>query len=95
MQTKIPKAHITVHDESCHGPYNFNYTPGVGRAMGEGIESNWSILNKAAPSCKEMGPSARREAIDDYCGFHNWSKTIGLGVYCLLYLVFYWLTREF
>ena len=79
FQEKIPKAHIQVHTEKCHGPFNFNYTPGVGRTMGEGIESNWCVLNKAAPSCKEMGPSSRRETLDDYCAFSNWSKTIGLG----------------
>ncbi|KAK7676010.1 hypothetical protein QCA50_021045 [Cerrena zonata] len=69
---KIPKAHIYTHNEKCHGPYSFNWTKGAGRTDGEGIERLWLILNKAALSVREMTPSARRETIDDLCGFINW-----------------------
>ncbi|KAF7797969.1 hypothetical protein EIP86_009176 [Pleurotus ostreatoroseus] len=79
VKTAVPKGHLHAHVPVCHAPFSFNYMPGAGRTSGEGIESNWSVLNKAAPSCKEMGPSARRETLDDFCGFHNWRKTIGLG----------------
>lgn len=81
LTEKVPKAHLPPHVKSCHAPFSFNYMPGAGRTSGECIESNWSVLNKAAPSCKEMGPSARRETLDDFCGFHNWRKTIGLGLF--------------
>lgn len=76
---KVPKAHLPMHNKSCQGPYSFNYTVGVGRTASEGIETNWSVLNKAAPSVKEMGASSRREMLDDFCAFHNWRKTVGLG----------------
>ncbi|KAF7797238.1 hypothetical protein EIP86_008430 [Pleurotus ostreatoroseus] len=79
VKSKVPKGHLPTHVKECHAPFSFNYLAGAGRTCGEGIESNWSVLNKAAPSCKEMGPSARRETLDDFCGFHNWRKTIGLG----------------
>ncbi|KAK7676418.1 hypothetical protein QCA50_020636 [Cerrena zonata] len=76
---KIPKAHIYTHNEKCHGPYSFNWTKGAGRTDGEGIERLWAILNKAALSVREMTPSARRETIDDLCGFINWCKLVNYG----------------
>ena len=76
---KVPKAHIYTHVESCHGPFSFNWTKGAGRTDGEGIERLWSLLNRASLSVREMAPSARRETIDDLCGFINWSKLIGYG----------------
>lgn len=86
FDVKILKAHIGCHGPSCQGAYSFNFTKGVGRTDGEGIERSWGWLNKAAPSVKEMGPSGRRETLDDFCGFANWRKTVGLGTswYCLM-----------
>ncbi|KAJ7486373.1 hypothetical protein B0H11DRAFT_1721594, partial [Mycena galericulata] len=63
----------------CHGPYSFNYTKGVGRTDGEGVERNWSWLNWAARSISVMGPGAREDTIDDLCGFSNWKKTVDFG----------------
>ncbi|KAF8131729.1 hypothetical protein K438DRAFT_1911926 [Mycena galopus ATCC 62051] len=76
---KVPKFHLPPHVKSCHGPYSFNYTKGVGRTDGEGIERNWSWLNWAARSISVMGPGSREDTIDDLCGFSNWRKTVGLG----------------
>lgn len=78
--TKIPKGHLEAHGDSCHGPYNFNYTFGVGMTHAESPEHGWSILNKAAPSAKEMTPAARRDVLDDFCGYHNWRKMVNLGM---------------
>lgn len=75
----IPKAHIVSHGHKCQSRYSFNWTKGVGRTEGEGIERNWSSLNKAAPSTREMTPSGRRETLDDFCGYMNWKKTIQFG----------------
>ena len=77
---KIPKAHLETHGKDCHGMYSFNYTWGAGRTDGEGIERCWSRLNGSASSNKEMTPSARQETMDDFCGCHNWLKTVNLGI---------------
>ncbi|KAJ7716497.1 hypothetical protein B0H14DRAFT_2412883, partial [Mycena olivaceomarginata] len=76
---KVPKFHLPPHVKKCHGPYSFNYTKGVGRTDGEGVERNWSWLNCAARSVSVMGPGAREDTIDDLCGFSNWKKTVDLG----------------
>lgn len=75
---KVPKGHIRAHEESCHGASHLNYTDGAGETDGEGIERQWSWLNKAAPSAKEMTPAARQELLDDFCAYTNWRKTLGL-----------------
>ncbi|KAJ7727865.1 hypothetical protein B0H14DRAFT_3518738 [Mycena olivaceomarginata] len=76
---KVPKFHLPPHVKKCHGPYSFNYTKGVGRTDGEGVERNWSWLNSAARSISVMGPGSREDTIDDLCGFSNWKKTVDLG----------------
>ncbi|KAJ7715473.1 hypothetical protein B0H16DRAFT_1805290 [Mycena metata] len=79
MLFKVPKFHLPPHVKPCHGPYSFNYTKGVGRTDGEGVERNWSWLNWAARSVSVMGPGSREDTIDDLCGFSNWRKTVDLG----------------
>ncbi|KAF7796181.1 hypothetical protein EIP86_007355 [Pleurotus ostreatoroseus] len=79
IKAKVPKAHILGHGKACHGIYALNYTDGAGRLDGEGIERCWASLNKAAPSTKEMTPSGRKEALDDFCNFSNYRKTLALG----------------
>lgn len=80
----VPKFHLPAHVTKCHAPFSFNYARGVGRTDGEGVERNWSILNKIAPSVSMMGPGGRWDTIDDFCNYSNWRKTINLGnVYCL------------
>ena len=74
----IPKLHWHSHNRVGHSKFSLNLIPGVGRTDGEGIERLWLWLNKAAPSAKEMTPAARHELLDDFCGFTNWRKTIGL-----------------
>ncbi|KAJ7191675.1 hypothetical protein B0H12DRAFT_1039767, partial [Mycena haematopus] len=76
---KVPKFHLPPHVKACHGPYSFNFTKGVGRTDGEGVERNWSWLNWMARSVSVMGPGAREDTIDDICGFSNWKKTVDLG----------------
>ncbi|KAF8176874.1 hypothetical protein K438DRAFT_1588036 [Mycena galopus ATCC 62051] len=76
---KVPKFHLPPHVKACHAPFSFNYTKGVGRTDGEGVERNWSWLNSAARSISVMGPGAREDTIDDLCGFSNWKKTVDFG----------------
>ena len=77
---KIPKAHLETHGKNCHSVYSFNYTQGARQTDGEGIERCWSHLNGSASSNKEVTPSARQETMDDFCGCHNWLKTVNLGM---------------
>ena len=74
----VPKFHLPAHIPKCHGPFSFNYAPGVGRTDGEGVERNWSTLNGIAPSVSMMGPGGRWDTLDDICNFTNWRKTISL-----------------
>ncbi|KAJ7807698.1 hypothetical protein B0H14DRAFT_3091221 [Mycena olivaceomarginata] len=39
---KVPKFHLPPHIKACHVPFSFNFTKGVGRTDGEGVERNWS-----------------------------------------------------
>ena len=75
----VLKFHLPAHKPECHAPYSFNYAPGVGCMDGEGIERNWSVLNKVAPSLSMMGPGGRWDTMDDVCNYWNWMKTINLG----------------
>ncbi|EMD30581.1 hypothetical protein CERSUDRAFT_61043, partial [Gelatoporia subvermispora B] len=72
---KVNKAHLVGHGDACQGPFSLNYTTGCGRMNGEGCERCWACLNRAAASVKEMGESARRETLDNFCGYSNWMKT--------------------
>ncbi|KAI6151215.1 hypothetical protein BKA82DRAFT_3975358 [Pisolithus tinctorius] len=78
----IPKFHAPAHSASCAIPHSLNLLPGVGRTDGEGVERNWSEINRVANSTKEMTPGARHDTIDDHFGHHNFRKLVGLG--CLL-----------
>jgi hypothetical protein len=77
---KVPKFHLPLHVKKCHGPYSFNYMKGVGRTDGEGIERNWSWLNRAARFISVMGPGSHDDTLDDLCGWGNWRKTVDLGM---------------
>ncbi|KAJ7181393.1 hypothetical protein C8R43DRAFT_1083776 [Mycena crocata] len=79
IQFKVPKFHLPPHIKKCHGPFSFNFTKWVGRTDGEGVERNWSWLNMIARSVSVMGPGSREDTIDDFCGYSNWRKTVGLG----------------
>ncbi|KAF9521470.1 hypothetical protein CPB83DRAFT_823547 [Crepidotus variabilis] len=81
MTTKylVPKFHLPAHVMACRSQYSFNYTQGVGRTDGEGIERGWNEINPLATSTREMGPGTRRDIIDAHFGDHNWRKTTSLG----------------
>ena len=74
----VPKFHLEAHNAKCQAPFSFNYSVGVGRTDGEGVERNWSSLNGIASSVAMMGPGARWDTIDDFCNFANWRKTVEL-----------------
>ena len=79
LQFRVPKFHLPAHVKRCWAPYSFNFTPGVGRTDGEGVERNWSWLNGIARCVSIMGPGGRADTLDDFCNYHNWRKTVGMG----------------
>ncbi|KAF8058561.1 hypothetical protein FPV67DRAFT_1565454 [Lyophyllum atratum] len=84
---KVPKFHLPPHKPGCHGPYSLNYTQGVGRTDGEGVERNWAFLNGAAPSTSQMGPGARHDTLDDFMSYWNYRRTVDFGQTLLKNLV--------
>ncbi|KAJ7813492.1 hypothetical protein B0H13DRAFT_1925396 [Mycena leptocephala] len=79
----IPKFHLPAHIEACNILYSFNLTPFVGQTDGEAPERGWANTNPLANSTKEMGPGARRDALDDHFNDWNHKKILGLGKYLL------------
>lgn len=76
---KVGKLHLQGHEWKCQSAFSFNYSPGVGRTDGEGIERLWAFLRGIAASTKEMGPGGRQDTLDDFCAFSNWRKHVGIG----------------
>jgi hypothetical protein len=75
----IPKFHLPGHGRSCQFKYSLNYIPGSGRTDGEGIEREWSQINQASMSTREMAPGQRHEVLNDMWGAWNWRKITRLG----------------
>jgi hypothetical protein len=50
---------------------------GVGRTVGEDIETMWSGTNPLAPSVREMGPAARHDTLNDHWIGWNFRKIVG------------------
>jgi hypothetical protein len=92
LQFKVPKFHLPAHKADCHSRFSFNYTPGVGRTDGEGVERNWSWLNGAAASTSQMGPGSRSDTLDDFMGFSNYRKVTNFGELGVLLFYSYLLT---
>ncbi|KAI0070519.1 hypothetical protein K474DRAFT_1713270 [Panus rudis PR-1116 ss-1] len=80
MRYAIPKYHLNAHREEDHNRYSLNLIPGAARMDGEEIERNWSRHDGAATSTREMGPGSRHDTLEDYFGFANWRKYVGLGI---------------
>lgn len=78
VDTAIPKNHINGHKAACHITYSLNFRTGVGRTDGEGIERDWSVINQAAGSTKQMTEGARHDTLDDMWGDWNYRKVFGM-----------------
>lgn len=78
VDTVIPKFHLQAHKPSCHFTYSLNFRVGVGHTDGEGIERDWSVLNHAASSTKEMSEGARHNALDNAWADWNYRKIVSL-----------------
>lgn len=89
LDFKVPKFHLPPHKTECQAPFSFNFTKGVGKTDGEAPERNWAWLNRIARCISVMGPGGRQDTLDDFCGFANWKKVIGLGVLFFLHSTAY------
>ncbi|KAK7026684.1 hypothetical protein VNI00_015557 [Paramarasmius palmivorus] len=79
----VPKLHLYGHTPHCQANYSLNYSPGVGRTDGEGVERNWAGQGPISTSTTEMGPGSRHDTLDDHWGYWNWQKLVGLGLLLL------------
>lgn len=81
VRALVPKFHLQSHEEKCHSKFSFNFFFGGARTEGEGVERNWKELNGQAASTAEMTPGHRWETLDYCCGWLNFRKTMGLGMF--------------
>ncbi|KAJ6518332.1 hypothetical protein C8R47DRAFT_959834, partial [Mycena vitilis] len=79
MTWLVPKWHLPAHIEACNVRFSFNLTRDVGQTDGEAPERGWANANPLATSTKEMGPGARRDALDDHWNDWNYKKIIAFG----------------
>ncbi|KAJ6476812.1 hypothetical protein C8R45DRAFT_833720, partial [Mycena sanguinolenta] len=75
----IPKFHLPAHIEKCNLRFSFHLTPFVGQTDGEAPERGWADANPLARRTKEMGPGARRDALNDHFNDWNHKKIVRLG----------------
>ncbi|KAJ7106182.1 hypothetical protein C8R44DRAFT_886074 [Mycena epipterygia] len=68
----VPKFHLPAHIEACNLQFLFNLTPDVGQMDGEAPERGWANANPLVTSTKEMGPGARRDALNEHFNDWNW-----------------------
>ena len=77
IEVAIPGWHINGHGESCRNNFNLSYMAGVGRTVGEDVETTWAGTNPLAPSVREMGPAARHDTLNDHWNGWNFQKIVG------------------
>lgn len=75
----IPKLHIYGHKLACQLAFSLNFTPGVGKTDGEGIERTWANMGPVATSTREMGPGSHADTLEDHWSHWNWNKILGFG----------------
>ncbi|KAG1772260.1 hypothetical protein EV702DRAFT_1181338 [Suillus placidus] len=83
-QLQMLNFHLPAHIAKCQTLFSFNFMCFVGRTDGEAPERGWLNINPMASSTKAMGPSCRRDTLDDHFGDWIWKKTVGLGASLLL-----------
>ncbi|KAF7322737.1 hypothetical protein HMN09_00052600 [Mycena chlorophos] len=74
----IPKMHIKGHILLCQLLFSLYLALGAAQTDGEGIERLWSLSGRLSSSTKSSGPGSRSDQLDDYWGFWNWRKKLGL-----------------
>ena len=78
----IPKFHLLGHRLTCQSHFSHSVSPEVRRTDKEGVEQDWSWINPAATSTKQMGPGACHDTLDNHWGDMNWHEMPGLHKHC-------------
>lgn len=81
LDVAIPRWHINGHGETCRTNFNLSYMEGVGRTVGEDVETIWAGTNPLAPSIQEMGPAARHDTLNDHWNGWNFRKIVGFRMF--------------
>ena len=76
----VPKKHLDGHKDDCKYRFSLNYTEGVGRSHGEGIEASWAESKQSGGSTRQMNHGHRHDTINDLHNYWNWNKLRGLGM---------------
>jgi hypothetical protein len=71
--------HVHGHQELCYARYAPTFIRGIGKADGEILETNWSVLNGISPMTRTMMLAHRVEVMDAHIGDNNWKKMISMG----------------
>ncbi|PPQ98101.1 hypothetical protein CVT26_003271 [Gymnopilus dilepis] len=79
MYLLVPKKHLDGHIDRCKYRFSLNYTDGVGRSHGEGIEPSWAESKQSGGSTRQMNHGHRHDTINDLHNYWNWNKLRGLG----------------
>ena len=70
----VPKKHLDGHKDHCKYRFSLNYTDGVGRGTGEGIEQSWSESKQSGGSTRQMNHGHRHDTLNDLHSYWNWNK---------------------
>jgi hypothetical protein len=81
VEVAIPGWHINGHGADCRDNFNLSHMEGVGRTVGEDIETTWAGTNPLASSVCEMGPAARHDTLNDHWNGWNFRKIVGFRKY--------------
>ena len=77
VDVAIPSWHINGHGKTCQEDFNLSYIEGVGRKVGEEIETTSAGTIPLAPSVREMGPAAHHDTLNNHWNGWNFCKIIG------------------
>jgi hypothetical protein len=77
----VPKKHLDGHKDHCKYRFSLNYTDGVGRGHGEGIEQSWSESKQSGESTRQMNHGHRHDTLTDFHNYWNWNKLRSQGLF--------------
>ena len=95
VDVAIPGWHINGHGDTCQNKFNLSYMEGVGRTVGEDIETTWAGTNPLASSVREMGPAARHDTLNDHWNGWNFRKIVGFRTFSLSFYIHLFLIISF
>ncbi len=80
----VPKKHLDGHKDNCKYKFSLNFTKGVGRGHGEGIETSWAEAKQSGGSTRQMNHGHRHDVLIDLLNYWNFDKLRGLGMSILI-----------